>query len=358
MSWVIFAFAASIISIGVSLTDKYIVTRTTPAAYTVLIGIFSAPVLLLIPLTGAAWPSLAFASFGIVLGLLLSFIIYAMLRAFKAGEVSRLAPLSILSTVIISVGDAVFFGTHLSVTQYWALILFLLGAVLLATRIETKVEFIDDLTQLRFRKVAKNLSRGALHAARDPLGAGVEISGSFVRAVSDVMHKGSVFAHDPLVQYVKFKKRLRLARGIGWYLIAVLLVVPYLLLVKELNLSVGVVTGFVSIRMGLIIGALLIMIGAWDEVRLVFRRPRLAGLAAFKELFGATSGFLSIYAASIGPLALVRSFTAIDAVGIFIVGSVLARYGIIRESLQRRDIAQKAFGVLIVAIATLLLTSV
>ena len=70
------------------------------------------------------------------------------------------------------------------------------------------------------------------------------------------MHALEELAADPSVPWIRFKKKLKLIRGLGWYLASVLLYVPYTLLAKEYNVTVGIANGFAAIRVGLFVAGL------------------------------------------------------------------------------------------------------
>lgn len=358
MNWLTLALISIGIGTLVALFDKYTLSRTTARAYLFLIGVVNGLTLLLVPLGFIGSPSTTEWSVGIILGLVFATIAYSTFRAFQQEEVSRLVPLGILSTIFISISSVVFFDEQLTTLQYLSFVLFLIGAILLATRIVIKVELLDDIQHFRIEKFSRRVRRQAENAWTHPfdtaLGAGTQLSNQFFWTVYDILDAPKNW-ESPNVAYLHYKRKLKLIRGLRWYLFAIALTVPYILFARELNAAAGVGTGFVSIRAGLFIGAMLYSIGHWREIRNFIRKRRLFAAAGLKEVVSAGSGFLWWAAATSGPLSIVHALGSLQSAGVFIIGTALSYFGVLHESLKRRDIIQKAVGVLCVAGATALL---
>jgi len=323
MDWLTAILVSTIISVGVSLTDKYMMAKVSAYAYTLLIGVVGLASLLFFRSTSSM--DVVQWGFGISIGILFAVDIYATFRAYQQEEVSRLAPLSILSTVLITVGSAVFFGDHLSSKQLAAFGLFILGAILLATRFETRID-LDSI----------------LHFKIEP------------KKHKQVFHDIIAAAHDPGITWIRFRKKLKLIKGLGWYIASVLLYIPYTLLAKQLDIHNGALDGWVAIRVGLFLGALLLMAGHWKDL-LAFTKTKLLAIGAVKEGFGMTANLLVLVAMTTGPAGIVQSLLSAESVGILVVALILAKYGIIKESLAKRDVLQKAAGVALIMVATTLL---
>lgn len=354
MDWLTASILAYSISACVTLTDKYVVGKASANAYIFFIGCFSLLSFFLFPITGAAMPNRTEWIIGSFTGILFAISIYASFRAFKQEEVSRLAPLAILSTILLSIGASIFFNEYLSRTQYYAFGLFLVGAIFLATRIETKIELIDDITNFRFVKIGRNVGRGVRNTVLHPWETSVETAQRVIRATMDVFDTSINLIQMPYL-IIHQTKKIRLIKGLGWYLIAIGFTIPYFLLSKELNTTAGTIPAYVSIRLGLFIGGVLIAFGNGSEVSAFFRNKKIFAIASVKEIFGMIVQFLLLVAITVGPIALVRGMEGIEAVGVLVIGLILGKFGIIKESTKRRDIAQKGFGVLCIVIATVLL---
>jgi hypothetical protein len=134
----------------------------------------------------------------------------------------------------------------------------------------------------------------------------------------------------------------------------VLLYIPYTLLAKQLNSSTDVYAGFVAIRVGIFVGALLLMIGSWKELK-QFCKKSILVVASIKEVFGMAANFLVMFAMAVGPAGMVQSILNSQSAGILVAGAILAKFGLIRESLKRRDMVQKTLGVALAIVATTLL---
>lgn len=352
IDWLTAALIAISIGIGVALFDKYALSRTSAASYLFLIGCVNIFSLLFIPLGFAHMPTPAQWAYGIGLGIVFSISIYATFRAFQKEEVSRLVPLGILSTLLIAAGSAVFFDEQLTKQQLWAFLLFLVGAALLATRIVIKVELLDDITNFRLERVGRKVQRAAEEAWHHPVHVGKSTSNQLFWTMYDIFDAQWV---SPVVDYMQYRRRLKLIKGLGWYLLAIGITVPYILLARQLNTTVGVTTGFMTIRVGLFIGSLFFLIGHWHEFAHFLQRRRLLAASGVKEIISAASGVIWWVAATSGPLSIVQALGSLQSAGVFVLGSLLAYFGIIHESLKRRDLVQKGLGVLCIAVATVLL---
>jgi uncharacterized membrane protein len=347
MDWLSLALISLVIGVAVSLFDKYTLGKASAAAYLFLIGVVNALTIFFVPLGYAQMPTAAQWTEGILLGVLFAVIIYMTFRAFQQEEISRLLPLGILSTILISVGSAVFFDERLTTNQYWAFALFIVGAFFLTTRIVYKVELLDDISNFRIQKISRQTQRMAQDAFLHPY----DTSRKFFWTMYDVFDKQW---DSPVIDYLKYKRKLKLIRGLWWYLGAVALTIPYTLLAKQHNEALGLAAGFMTIRVGLFVGSFLLVIPFWHEV-VYFAKHRLFFVAGAKEVVSIASGFIWWAAATTGPLSIVLSLGSLQSALVFVAGSVLAYFGIIRESLKRRDVMQKSIGVLFATIATILL---
>jgi hypothetical protein len=287
--------------------------------------------------------------------------IYATFRAFQREEVSRLVPLGILSTILISGGAAIFFGERLSTQQYVAFALFLVGAVTLSIRVDKKMILLYDLTNLRIDRVGKTLSTQTQRVVNNPMKAGKRLQKDVLKSMKTTygMWKdlyGHLVAYAPWqTGIVKQKTRLKPIRGLWWYMLVIILAVPFTLLLKDYNTTVGTLRGFIAVRIGLFIGSILLALGHWHDIVVFVRQTKLFVIASIKESFGMVATYFGFLAAATGPLAIVQSMGALNSVGVFIAATVLTRLGILHESLRKRDIIQKCFGILCIAAATVLL---
>lgn len=325
MDWLTAMLIAVSTSIFVALTDKYVVSHVKTKAYMFLIGVIGLLSFVFLP-GSPTQLDLNQWILGITIGLIFCFSVYANFKAYEVEEVSRLAPLGILSTILITLGAAIFFGERLTTQQYYAFGLFVIGSLLLSTRLHTSIEFLDfSKLSVTNRKVKMSAFRNTLHE----------------------------LAANPSVTWIRFTKKLQLIKGLGWYMASVLSYIPYTLLAKYLNTSAGVIPGWVSIRVGLCVGSFVLIIGHWKELKPFW--GKLGIIAGVKEVFGMMDNFLVLFAMTIGPAALIQSMWSVQAVGILVFGTILAKFGIIKESLKKQDLIQKGFGVALVAIATALL---
>ena len=116
----------------------------------------------------------------------------------------------------------------------------------------------------------------------------------------------------------------------------------------------GILSGWIAIRVGLFLGALILLRGHFHELH-DLKKKRITMIATIKEFFGMSVNYLILFASTVGIVGIVQALWAVEAVGVFVVSSILARFGVIKESLTRKDLAQKSLGVFFVAVATILL---
>jgi bacterial/archaeal transporter family protein len=348
MYWLTAALLSVSIGVFVALFDKYALGKGTAAAYLLLIGCVNLLTLLFLPFGFAHTPTSTQWLAGIALGIIFSIIIYASFKALEQEELSRLAPLGILSTILIAAGSALFFGERLTTNQYWAFALFLLGAIFLATRIVIKVELLHDITNFSFEKLNKKVQKAAHEFYHQ---GPAQHTNKLFWTMYDVFETEWI---SPLAP-VKYKKRIKLIKGLGWMLLSIGLAVPYILLTRHHNSTLGVATGYMTVRVGLFVGSAIIASIYWKELRSFFKQKKLIAMAGIKEAVSVGSGFIWWIAATSGPLSIVQSLGSLQSAGIFICSTTLSYFGIFHESLKRRDLIQKGIGVICIAAATVLL---
>lgn len=351
------AFIATALSVGVTVTDKYLVMRLDPRGLFFIIGLFGLASLSILAFTHTPFPSLSVWGLGAFIGALQTCIIVFAYKAFRRGEVSRLAPLSVLATLAIILGGILFFDEPFTKRRGYAFAFLLLGTVLLSTRFVKQVEILDPLF---YPKLVRKAKWHVVQSMTRPLQHSRRVARKFGRDVEHAVRS----AHDHTVRTVQSIPRLfvlrtytkpRLARGVGWYLAAITLVVPYSLLNKQLVSHAGTVSGFVAVRVWLGIFMLCVALLHWSSVRSLTRHPKATTIAVLKEPFGIAIGFLLAYALTTGELGVIRSITSLESAGIFVLGGVLAWFGVIAESLRPRDVLQKGAGAACMVLGSMLL---
>jgi uncharacterized membrane protein len=344
--YILIALVAAVLGSGIIVIDKHLVSRIPVRAFVLLIGIFGLLSITLFPLTGTPFPNSEHWLYGIGLGMLFGFIIFSWFRAFRIGEVSRVAPLGIFSTILITVGGIIFFEEALSQRQWIAFGLFLVGGALLSLRLEKQLVFLDPKNIF---KVVVTVSDETAKIFKHPVDHSMKVSRQFLRSIEHTT--GDIT--DNLVELlsgktfkVRARTKIRFARGFWWAAIAVIASVPYALLAKELNTTIDPLSGFIMIRTGVFVFALIMLIDRFKDIKEALKDPHAIGIAAIKEPFAMFTAFLVLLASSIAPLGLVRSVLSLDAAIVLVMSVILARMGFIEESLRRREIVQKTLGVL------------
>lgn len=349
------ALAAAFLGAFVTVADKYLLTRLPPRAFLLLVGVFGLFSIGLLPLTGTPFPEPRYWAYGIGLGMIFGLLVFSWFRAFRIGEVGRVAPLGIFSTIMITLGGIVFFEEVLTRRQWVAFGLFMVGGALLSLRLERQLVFLDPKNIF---KVVVIVSDETAKLFKHPIGHTVRVSRKFLRSIEHTtgditdnlvnLLSGKVFR-------VRSRTKIRFARGFWWAAFAVVLAVPYALFAKELNIIIGPLSGLVTIRVGLFVFALIMLIDHVRDVRTALEDPRALGLAAIKEPFAIAVAFLVLFASTNGPIGLVRSVMSIDAAIVLALSVVLARLGFINEGLRRREVVQKTLGVLFLVAGSVVL---
>lgn len=348
MDPLLIAAIATALSVGVSIADKFLTSRLSTRVILAVIGLYGFACLALLPLTNSTLPPTTELLIGIGTGVLFAILIFCSFTAIRKEEISRLAPLGVLSTILIIIGSIVFFDEPLTFRKGIAFVFFFGGAFLLSTRFERRLEILDPKT---YAHIASVIGEHAWKAAQHPLAHPLRVGKRAVRDMSNFI--GDV-AHGKLL-VVRTRVRVRLVKGLWWFLAAIILAVPYVLIVTWLTKEVGLVPSFVAVRLGLGIGALLIVIPYMHELKHAWRERRTVGVAIIKEPFGIAIGFLLAYAYAHAELGAVRAITSFDAAGIFLLGLLFGRLGIVQESLRKHDIIQKAAGVACMVTGSLVL---
>lgn len=349
------ALTAAFLGAFVTVADKYLLTRLQPRAFLFLIGVFGLLSISLLPLTGTPFPEAQYWAYGGGIGMLFGLLVFSWFRAFRVGEVGRVAPLSIFSTILITLGGIVFFDEVLSQRQWVAFGLFVAGGAFLSLRLERQLVFLDPKNIF---KVVVTVSDETAKLFKHPIGHSVRVSRKFLRSIEHTtgdITDNLVNVLSGKVFKVRSRTKIRFARGFWWAALAVVLAVPYALFAKELNMAIGPLSGLITIRVGLFVFSLIMLIDHVKDIRAAFQDPRALGLAAIKEPFAIGVAFLVLFASTNGPLGLVRSVMSIDAAIVLILSVVLARLGLIEEGLRRREVVQKTLGVLFLVAGSIVL---
>jgi uncharacterized membrane protein YdcZ (DUF606 family) len=216
------------------------------------------------------------------------------------------------------------------------------GAFLLSTRFERRLEILDPRTYVHIATaIGEHAWKTVRHPIDHPMRIGKHLGKRAASAVSGLV--GGIADGQLLV--VRTKVRVRMVRGFWWYLAAILIAVPYVLILTWLSKEVGVTAAFVTVRLGLAFGCLVLVVTAFDEIRRALKDRKAVAVAFVKEPIGILIGFLLAYAYANAELGAVRAISSFESAGIFLVGLLLARLGILQESLRKQDIIQKAAGV-------------
>lgn len=348
MDWLTAAFIAMSISAAVTVADKYVVGYFSPRLYSFFIGLVGLLSILFMPFTQSL--SLIQWFYGIALGIVFACFIYAGFNAYQKDEISRFASLTILSGIIIAIGGAIFYDERLTQHQFFAFGLFIIGSLLLATRIETRV-VIEGKGNFKQEELP-SLARLSI---KNPLGASVRAGKQIANKVDKVVANWVSAAKNPQVTWIRLSQKLKLIDGLGWYIFSLVLYVPYALLSKDLSNSTGPLAGWISIRVGLFIGGIILMTNHWSELKQLKKQKKITLVASIKEIFGMLANYMILFSATTGSVGIVQALWAVEAVFVFIISITLAKFGIIEESLKRGDLIQKTAGVFIVACATILL---
>ncbi len=349
MDFAVATIIALILGTAVSLTDKWILTRLPPRTVLAIIGIYGFLTLLLLPLTASALPSgwPLFAGLGI--GVVFAILIYCAFRAIEQEEISRLAPLGVLSTVLVILGGILFFGEPITLRKATAFAMFMLGSFFLATRFERQLLIFEPNTYTEAFRTANHHVRKTI---REPIAHTSRMTQHASRKVRLLLKR---LQNSPLL-VVQSRTRPKLVKGFWWYISAILLSVIVIIGMKWLSVRAGTIPGFVSMRLGMAITIAVGIIFTSKSIRSEFgKHPKAVLVAAVKEPFGILIGFLLSYAYATGDLGTIRSIMSMDSVLLLISTVLLTRFGIMRESLAKKDIAQKAAGIVCMISGTLLL---
>lgn len=135
MSWITLQISAVLLASVNTILDKWLVRdyEPNPTLYLASFALVGLPVavigLILIP-----WPGYAPAATGLIIGIIFTVMVLLYYRAIALEDISRLSPVSKLSSVLHLLLLAVFLGDQLAWGQYLAFALMLVGAALLTVR--------------------------------------------------------------------------------------------------------------------------------------------------------------------------------------------------------------------------------
>ncbi len=151
MLWIFIALVAHILNALVFVVDKSLLSTTNsiinqPARYAALSGLVAAGSVLILPL-GFAWPNLFILVWSLLAGFFWVAALWFFFIALKAGESSRIVPLTGSAVPIFTLLIAAFFlGEQLTVRQGGAVLALIIGGVLISIRFNNSRR---DLNQSR-----------------------------------------------------------------------------------------------------------------------------------------------------------------------------------------------------------------
>ena len=349
MDFIVATILALILGVGVSITDKWILTRLAPKTVLIIIGAYGFLTLLLLPITNSSLPQGWILVAGLGIGALFAALIYCSFRAIEQEEISRLAPLGTLSTVLVIIGSIIFFNEPLTMRKGVAFLLFILGSFLLATRFERQLLIFEPGTYATAFKNAHHHARKTVHAPFRHVAYMTRTTSRHVQKLLANMHASKLLL-------VRSKTKTKLVKGFWWFMTAILFSVIVIIGMKWLTVRAGTIPGFVSMRLGMAIAiALGVAISGISLRAALGKHPRAALVATIKEPVGITIGFLLAYAYAHGELGIIRSIMSLESVILLFATIVLTRIGIMHESLSRKDIIQKAAGISCMFTGTILL---
>ncbi|MAF20446.1 MAG: hypothetical protein CMI55_02065 [Parcubacteria group bacterium] len=295
MNWLLIAISAHFLFALVFIIDKFLLshTRVRPRALAFYVGILGGAALLLIPF-GFVIPSVSQIIISLITGILFIFAILCFYKSVQFGEVSRIAPIIGGAISLFTLVLTYFFlEERLAVSQLIAFFLLVSGGVIMIWP----------------RK--KSCLKG-----------------------------GKV----PLI------KRLPLA------ILAALFFAGSYVLTKFVFMEQPFISGFVWIRMGGILGAVLLIFwpGGRQEIFKVSKsiKAKTGGLVIFSKSLSAGAFILLNYAIYLGSVALVNALQGIQYVFLLVIALFLSRKfpQIIKEQISDTIIIQKIIAILLIGL--------
>ena len=139
MSWILITIFAHLLNSVVLIIDKHLVSNTVlrPIAYTFYSGIFQILFLAAIPIFGFTFPEISYLILSILVGALFILALLVFYKAVKLSETSRVIPIVGGAIPIFTFClSYIFLEERLVVGQVIAFILFVLGGILLSSKLD------------------------------------------------------------------------------------------------------------------------------------------------------------------------------------------------------------------------------
>ena len=139
MSWILITIFAHLLNSVVLIIDKHLVSNTVlrPIAYTFYSGIFQILFLAAIPIFGFTFPEISYLILSILVGALFILALLVFYKAVKLSETSRVIPIVGGAIPIFTFClSYIFLEERLVAGQVIAFILFVLGGVLLSSKLD------------------------------------------------------------------------------------------------------------------------------------------------------------------------------------------------------------------------------
>lgn len=295
MNWLLIAISAHFLFALVFLIDKYLLSRTRvePRMLAFYVGILGGAALLLIPF-GFVIPSISQIMISLMAGVLFILAILCFYKSVQFGEVSRITPIigGIISLFTIGL-TYLFLEERLVLNQLIAFSLLVSGGVVMIW------------------------PRKKSHLRSD---------------------KPSLI------------KRLPLA------IMAALFFASSYVLTKFVFIEQSFISGFIWIRIGGILGAVLLILwpGGWREVIRASRsiKAKTGGLVVFSKSLSAGAFILLNYAIYLGSVTLVNALQGIQYIFLLVVALFLSRKfpQIIKEQINDAAIIQKVVAILLIGL--------
>ncbi len=301
MSWLLIAIIAHFLNAGIFIIDKYLLKRgfPNPLSYAFYMGILSIFVLLLAPF-GFSIPSVTQIIISLAAGIVWLLAIIIFYTALHKGEASRVVPtvggLIPLFTLALSF---IFLGERLSLKELFAFCLLVSGGIILSLLVtKTKVFFKDKE---------------------------IVLTKAFIPALGAAL----VFA-------------------------------VYFVMIKFVFLNQDFVSGIIWIRLGAVLGALLLLIPLSFR-QMIFKKgetikTKALGLFLSAKSLGALSGLLLYWAIFLGSVTLVNALQGVQYLFLLVLAFLLFRkFPSLKEQFERRVLVQKIFAIILICLGLMVL---
>jgi len=314
MDWLLIAIIAHLLSAGVFLVDKYIISKPLPhpIVYTFYVGVLSVCVWVLAPF-GFFVPSLKQIILVLLAGVVQLFALVLFYKALNKGEVSRIIPFvgSFVAIFTLFLSNLLI-KEYLTFQQVLAFALLVLGSLIISFKKHSKANFLNKFLNKNLGHTIKSIIK------------------SYFTSAFGLAFLGALFF------------------AFHW------------VIAKNIFSETSFISGLIWLRTGVVLASLTFLLSKKNR-RLIFRKteklePKIIKFFISSRLVGVLGSFFMYLAVFLGSVTLTNSLQGVQYIFI-LAGAFLffRKFRRLREQLSKGIIIQKIVAIILISLGLVIL---